>query len=222
MVARSSNLLLAHGASRVTEIGRQKLEFGVHELGLVVGTDKIDLLLYYIKLLLKWNKVYSLTAITDFEQAITLHLLDGLTVIPHLGDARHIIDVGSGMGVPGIVIAICYPDIQVCALDSNHKKTAFLQQVAIELGLTNLQVICCKVEEYKPKHLYDLAISRAFSSSQMFINLTGHLLLDSGVWLLMKSKRVEAELDKISSYNYNLIPLRIPGCIDERYLLKIK
>lgn len=204
------------------EYDSQQLLNGILELGLIPDINKINLLLQYVKLLLKWNKTYSLTAITKFEQIIILHLLDGLTVIPHLGDAKRIIDVGSGMGVPGVIIAIWCPDVQVYALDSNHKKTAFLQQLAIELGLSNFKVICSKVENHMPHSLYDLAISRAFTSSDMFIKLTAHLLSKHGLWLLMKSQKVQHELDNVTQYRHSLTQLSLPGCLDKRYLLKIE
>ncbi len=204
------------------EFDSQQLRDGILELGLVPEQDKIDLLLQYVRLLLKWNKTYSLTAITNFEQITTLHLLDGLTVIPYLSNAKSVVDVGSGMGVPGVIIAIWCPDVQVYALDSNHKKTAFLQQVAIELGLSNFKIICSKVENYIPDSLYDLAISRAFTSSRMFIDLTVHLLSKNGSWLLMKSQKVQSELDTVTQYRHSLIQLNLPGCLDKRYLLKIE
>ena len=204
------------------EYDSQQLRDGILELGLIFDQDKINLLLQYVKLLLKWNKTYSLTAITSFEQITTLHLLDGLTVIPHLGNAKSIIDVGSGMGVPGVIIAIWCPDVRVYALDSNHKKTAFLQQVAIELGLSNFKVICSKVEGYTPDSLYDVAISRAFTSSRMFIDLTANLLDKHGSWLLMKSQKVQSELDNVIQYRHSLTQLNLPGCLDKRYLLKIE
>lgn len=197
------------------------LENGIVNLGLGLNQDKIKLLKQYVALLIKWNKVYSLTAITNEQQIIIYHLLDGLTVINHLFSGLHnIIDVGSGMGVPGVIIAICRPDINVWVIDSNSKKTAFLQQVAIELRLANLHVLCGRVEDHQPLVCYDMAISRAFSDASLFLEKIQHLNVQLS--MLMKSSKVYAELDSIKQqWSYDLIELELPGVSDKRYLLKI-
>nr|MBP9742437.1 16S rRNA (guanine(527)-N(7))-methyltransferase RsmG [Burkholderiales bacterium] len=151
-------------------LGLYSLENGIDKLKLEFKQDTIKLLNQYMALLIKWNKIYSLTAITNEQQIIIYHLLDGLTVMNHLlPDLHNIIDVGSGMGVPGVIIAICRPDINVWVIDCNSKKTAFLQQAAIELRLKNLHVACTKIEEYQPLVNYDMAISRAFSDASSFL-----------------------------------------------------
>ena len=202
---------------------RELLEYGVKQLGLTPEAIKINKLLKYTELLLKWNKVYSLTAITNTRQIVTHHLLDGLTVIPHLSAYDRIIDVGSGMGVPGIIIASWYPNCLVTVLDSNNKKTAFLQQVAIELGLTNLDVVTARVESYKPLTPFDLVISRAFADTSLFVNLTKHLLQQNGVFMAMKSEKAMDELNKLPrQYKYDCIDVEIPGITDKRILVTIQ
>ncbi|HLX52415.1 MAG TPA: 16S rRNA (guanine(527)-N(7))-methyltransferase RsmG [Aquella sp.] len=187
---------------------------GIKELGLIPDEQKISQLIAYAGLLQKWNVVYSLTAITRTEHIITHHLLDGLTVVPYLANARRIIDVGSGMGVPGIVLAVWNPSIQVTLLDSNQKKCIFLKQVVIELGLKNVGVVCVRVEEYVPVQKFDIIISRAFASHELFIQLTRHLLAEDGYFLAMKSK-----VDEIVE-SCEQIKVKIPGVSDERVLLK--
>ncbi|MFN7093835.1 MAG: 16S rRNA (guanine(527)-N(7))-methyltransferase RsmG [Burkholderiales bacterium] len=198
------------------------LASGILELGLELNEGKLLQLITYTQLLLKWNKVYSLTTITNTERIIKYHLLDGLTVIPHLAASTSLIDIGSGMGVPGVIIAIWCPELSVTVLDSNQKKAAFLQQVAIELGLTNLTVINQRVEQYKPEAKFDLAISRAFANSHLFLQLAKHLLKPGGTILAMKSQKVQAELAELVEYKCRVIPVTIPGSLDARYLLEIK
>jgi 16S rRNA (guanine527-N7)-methyltransferase len=190
------------------------LDNGIRELGLMADDQKIDQLIAYASLLQKWNKVYSLTAITKPEHIITHHLLDGLTVIPHIKEAKMIIDVGSGMGVPGVVLAIWNPSSQVVLLDSNQKKCTFLRQVVIELGLKNVDIVYARVEEYISVQKFNIIISRAFASTQLFMELTRHLLADDGYFLAMKSK-----VDEIVE-NCEQIKVKIPGIDDERVLLK--
>ena len=151
---------------------------------------------------------------------IIYHLLDGLTTIKYLDEFSSIIDVGSGMGVPGIIIAIWCSDKKIVVLDSNHKKTAFLKQTVIELSLENIEVICSRVEDYIPQNPYDLAISRAFSSSKLFISLARHLVKNT--LMLMKSHKVDSEIDQITDHKYNILEVNLPFCDDKRYLLKIE
>ena len=202
-----------------------KLSDGVTELGLTLEHDKIVKLARYIELLLKWNKVYSLTAITDLDEVITYHILDGLSVVEYLTQQEisfnKLLDVGSGMGVPGIIIAISYPDKQVGLLDSNNKKSAFLRQVSIELGLTNVDVLTQRVEDYTVVDGYDILISRAFAQLDIFVKLTKHLLKPSGFFLAMKSKNLPNELTLLNRYRVDVIDVAIPRVLDKRFLVKI-
>lgn len=198
---------------------------GIKELNLELDNHVINQLLNYLKLLLKWNKVFSLTAITEIQRMVTHHLLDGLTVINYIKPYKNIIDVGSGMGVPGVIIAICCPEIQVSAIDINHKKTTFLKQLAIELKLNNLYVVNLPVEKFTPEIKFDLAISRAFADSILFMDLIRHLFENHVTAISMKSQSVTnevARIEKLKNISYELIPVKIPYVEDKRYLLKIE
>ena len=193
---------------------------GILELGLTPDKDKINQLNQYAGLLLKWNKAYSLTTITELQKITIYHLLDGLTVVNYLQQADNILDVGSGMGVPGVIIAIWYPDKKISVIDCNHKKCAFLRQVAIELKLKNLSVICKKIEDHTPGSCYDLVISRAFSSGVIFIDKVKTLV--NGSVLMMKSHKLKDEIGEIIDYKHEIFELKLPFSTDKRYLLKIE
>jgi 16S rRNA (guanine527-N7)-methyltransferase len=204
---------------------RADLDHGARELGLTLTDKMLDQLLNYLQLLIKWNKVYSLTAITDINKMLTHHLLDGLTVINLVNSFKNILDVGSGMGVPGIIIAICLPKTTVTVIDCNAKKTSFLQQVVIELALKNIKVVNSRIEDFVPEQKFDLAISRAFAKSLVFLNLVQHVFSGKINAVLMKSNHVYLEmleLEKLAKYNCELLPVAIPRILDKRYLLKIE
>ena len=148
-------------------------------------------MLRYLALLQKWNKVYNLTAIRDSEQMLTHHLLDSLSVVPHLWGGRWL-DVGCGAGLPGLMIAMAKPECQVVLLDSNSKKTSFVQQAIIELKLQNAQVFCARAEEWGRGATFDGIISRAFAEMADFVAATRHLLAPGGRWVAMKG-HVERE-----------------------------
>ena len=117
----------------------------------------------YLRLLEKWNRVHNLTAVRETERMVVLHLLDSFSVLPHIEDARSILDVGTGGGLPGIPIAIARPELRVTLLDSSSKKTTFLEQARAELALRNVDVVCARVEQWRPEHLFDVVVSRAFA-----------------------------------------------------------
>lgn len=206
---------------------RDDLVSGIEQLKLsaICDESKVEQLLKYLNLLEKWNKTYSLTAITKIQDMVNYHLLDALSILPYLGDIvklHNIIDIGSGMGVPGVVIAICYPELKVTVLDSNSKKTAFLQQVAIELKINNLIVKCLKVQDYAPLEKFDIVISRAFASSSTFASLTKHLVNASGVLMAMKGNNIDSEISKLpNDCEYEIIKLSIPNFDVSRFLLKM-
>lgn len=162
----------------------QDLSAGIDRLGLEVAPMEQQKLLDYLALLHKWNKVYNLTAIRQQEQMVSNHLLDSLAVVPYLWPQRWL-DVGCGAGLPGVVLAIVRPEWTFTLLDSNSKKTSFVQQASIELGLKNIEVHCGRVEEFEAKK-YDGIISRAFSEAADFVSSTRHLLKEGGGWAAMK------------------------------------
>lgn len=194
---------------------------GITKMGLDVPMVMQQKLLAYLALLQKWNKVYNLTAVRDPIQMVTLHLLDSLSVLPHI-NSKNLLDVGSGGGLPGIVLAICKPELQVTTIDTVQKKAIFMRQVKGELGLDNLTVVHARVESYQPTEKFEVIISRAFSDIALFIKLTQHLLLDKGKWLAMKGQLPHEEIKGLSVKNNKIIPLKVAGLDAERHLVVIE
>ncbi len=195
------------------------LQLGIHELGLDISAAQQDKLLIYLDLLRKWNKVYNLTAIRNPAEMVSHHLLDSLVVLPHLWAGRWL-DVGCGAGLPGIVLAITRPDWSITLLDSNSKKTSFVQQAIIQLGLRNAQVRCTRIEDYQPSARFDGIISRAFTELGDFLRCTQHLLAEDGRWAAMKG-HAETEISGIPSdcQIQTIIPLRVPNLDAARSLV---
>jgi len=200
---------------------RDLLFEGLHRMSLNLSDQMIDQLMVYLNLIEKWNRVYNLTAIRERDEMIKLHFLDSLSILNHV-EMEHVLDVGSGAGFPGIVLAITKPELKVTVMDSVNKKTTFMQQVKSELSLTNLNVVNARVEEYQPTILFDSVITRAFSSVQNMLSMTQHILQKDGAWLAMKSKDVKEELKALDENQYTLIPLEVPFINAERYLVKLK
>ena len=199
------------------------LAAGVAEMGLDVPLEAQQKLLQYLNLLSKWNKVYNLTAVRDPLEMVTLHLLDSLSVLPHI-QAKNLLDVGSGGGLPGIVLAICLPQLKVTTIDTVQKKTIFMRQVKGELGLNNLEVVHARVENYQPGEKFEAIISRAFSEIPSFISLTRHLLTNNGQWLAMKGvmphhELVYKELKSLKIKSNKIITLKVAGLNAERHLI---
>lgn len=197
----------------------EELRYGIAELEIALGTDVQGKLLDYLALLHKWNKVYNLTAIRDPQQMVSHHLLDSLAVMPHLWPGRWL-DVGCGAGLPGLVLAAVQPDWQFALLDSNSKKTSFVQQAAIELGLSNVSVYCKRVEEWQPAERFDGIISRAFSELGEFLRSTRHLMAPHGRWAAMKGAP-EQELAGLPDgcKVERVITLQVPGLHAARSLV---
>jgi len=174
-----------------------RLDAGLLELGLDLTPAQRDLLLRFLAMLGKWNQVYNLTAVRDPNEMLTQHLLDSLAVVEPLrrqvsGAPARLLDVGSGGGLPGAVIAICCPEVKVDCLDAVGKKAAFVQQVAAGLGLSNLRGVHGRVERVSAR--YDVVSSRAFASLADFVNGSRQALAEQGVWLAMKGKRPDDEV----------------------------
>lgn len=199
-----------------------KLAQGIAELGLELSPQIQQKLLDYVALLQKWNKVYNLTSIRNAEQMISHHLLDSLAVLPHLWPGRWL-DVGCGAGLPGLVLAIARPEWKFSLLDSNSKKTTFVQQAIIELGVNNVKVYCARVEELQPGEKYDGIISRAFADTAVFVTLTRHLLAEKGHWAAMKGTP-EQELQHLPGdvVVERIIPLSVSGLDAARCLVLLK
>jgi 16S rRNA (guanine527-N7)-methyltransferase len=181
-------------------------------------------LLDYIALIEKWNKVHNLTAVRDPEEMVTLHLVDSLTILAHIAPGAHVIDVGSGAGLPGVPLAIVRDDVEVTLLDSNHKKAAFLRQAKSELQLDNVSVIADRVEDVKPAKAFDVVVSRAFSDLPDFVAAARHLLAPQGTMLAMKGVYPYEEIAKLpaSVVLDKVVPLVLPGADAQRHLVLLK
>ena len=197
---------------------RDLLIEGLQRMDLALSDQVIDQLMTYLDLVEKWNRVYNLTAIREREEMIKLHFLDSLSILKHV-QVKNILDVGSGAGFPGIVLAITKPELKVTVMDSVNKKTTFMQQVKSELSLMNLDVVNSRVEDYQPTTLFEAVTSRAFSNLKNMMSLTQHTLQKEGVWLAMKSKDVKQEVEAFEKNQYTLIPLEVPFINAERYLV---
>ena len=194
---------------------------GIAGMRLGVSQDMQDKLLAYLNLLQKWNKVYNITAVRDPLEMVTLHLLDSLSMLPYV-NTKNLLDVGSGGGLPGIVLAICKPDLQVTTIDTVQKKAIFMRQVKGELGLDNLTVVHARVESYKPIEPFGVIISRAFSELSLFVKLTKHLLADQGQWFAMKGQVPHEELNGLEVKLNKIVPLNVAGLEAERHLLVLE
>jgi 16S rRNA (guanine527-N7)-methyltransferase len=202
-------------------LSQNALATGLAGLGLKLPEEAQIRLLAFRDLLLKWNKTYNLTALRDPAQAISHHLLDSLAILPHIADGN-LLDVGSGGGLPGIPLAIARPELSVSMVDTVQKKTTFLQQVVIELGLKNVTVHHARVEEMQGQ--FAQISSRAFAELGLFISLTRHLLAPGGRWLAMKGVRPDEELKALPAdiAVEAIIPLTVPGLDAERHLIILK
>ena len=202
----------------------QVLGDGIQEMKLEVSPAQQEQLLDYLALMNKWNSVYNLTSLRDPMQMVTHHLLDSLAAVPAFLEARNVLDVGAGGGLPGIVLAICRPDMNVSMIDTVHKKTAFLKQVKAELELAKVTVHTMKVQDLAVSDKFDVITSRAFADLSDFLEWSGHLLQEGGKFIALKGtapaeeqERVPAEW-KISG----LQPLQVPRLGAERHLIFVE
>ena len=212
---------------------RPQLEAGVQSLKLDLSAAQIDLLMNFMDLLQKWNKVYNLTAVRDPQEMLTHHLLDSLAAVPALlrhvntlpveeGKRLPLLDVGSGGGLPGVVFAICCPQIDVNCVDTVGKKAAFIQQVAASLRLPNLRGIHDRVENLKTR--YPVISCRAFASLVDFTTWSRKALAEGGIWFAMKGKHPDEEIAALpADVNvFHVEPLAVPGLDAERCVIWLK
>ena len=202
----------------------QQLTLGLRELELGLSEAQTEALLGYLALLHKWNGVYNLTAVRDPRQMVSHHLLDCLAAVPAFADARRVLDVGAGGGLPGMVLAICRPDLHVALIDTVNKKTAFLTQVKAQLKLAKVTVYTGKVQELKVAEPFDVITSRAFADLSDFVNWAGHLLAPGGRFLAMKGTAPEDERARLPApwRETATEPLQVPGLDAERHLVVIE
>ena len=198
----------------------RQLAQGVAQLGLALPGPAQQRLLDYLALLQKWNKVYNLTAVREAPRMVSQHLLDCLAVAPHVGAAA-ILDVGSGAGLPGIPLALVLPDSRVTLLEANHKKAAFLKQAQIELKLGNVEVVCERVEAWRPGQRYEIVVSRAFSDLAEFVKLAGRHVAHGGRLAAMKGIFPHEEIAQLPQ-GWRLqqaVELTVPALRAQRHLL---
>jgi 16S rRNA (guanine527-N7)-methyltransferase len=204
------------------------LRAGLQSLGLDLNDAQVEALLDYLNLIQKWTRVYNLTAVRDPQEMLTHHLLDSLAVIAPmrqqlaergLSEPLRVLDVGSGAGLPGVVLAICCPALTVHCVDTVAKKAAFVQQVAVSLKLPNLRGIHARVESLTEP--YDLVCSRAFASLLDFTTWSAAALAPTGVWMAMKGKDPQAEIDALGAALrvFHVEPLQVPGLEADRCLV---
>ena len=200
----------------------QQLAQGVLQLGFTLPAGAQQQLLEYLALLQKWNRVYNLTAVREAPRMVSHHLLDSLAAVPHLG-AETLLDVGSGAGLPGIPLALALPESRVTLLESSHKKAAFLRQAAMELKLRNVEVVCERVEAWKPPAEFDVVISRAFSDLAEFISLAGRHAAAGGRLEAMKGVHPYDEINQLPQgwQVRHVIALTVPGLRAQRHLVTL-
>ena len=197
---------------------------GASALGLDCSEKQIVSLIDYLALLSKWNVVYNLTAVRDPAQMVTQHLLDSMSAVPAFAAAKNVLDVGAGGGLPGLVLAILRPDMQVSLIDTVHKKTAFLTQVKAELGLSNVTVHTARVEQLQLGKKFDVITSRAFAELADFVNWSGHLLEQGGHFIAMKGVNPQQEMARMPAgwVVTEVRALLVPGMQAERHLIFIE
>jgi 16S rRNA (guanine527-N7)-methyltransferase len=197
---------------------------GIMALGLELDDKQHTQLLDYLALLFKWNSVYNLTSVRDPLQMVTHHLLDSLAAVPAFAQAANVLDVGAGGGLPGIVLAIARPGMQVSLIDTVHKKTAFLKQVKAELGLANVTVYTDKVQELRVEQPFDVITSRAFADLSDFVNWSGHLLAEGGQFIALKGVAPPSEQERLPAEwkVSRLQALQVPELNAERHLVFIE
>lgn len=197
---------------------------GASTLGLELSANAGERMASHLLLIEKWNRVHNLTAVREPEQMVTLHVLDSLSLLPHLGAAASVVDVGTGPGFPGIPLAIARPDIRVTLLDSSHKKCTFLEQARTQLGLANVEVVCERVEQWKPAQRYDAVVSRAFAELTDFVAQASHLAAPGGRFLAMKGVYPYDEIARVPASHKvaQVVELKVPSLDAKRHLVLIE
>lgn len=207
---------------------RATLREGADALALDLPDAQLGQLLDYLALLHKWNSVYNLTSVREPRQMLTQHLLDCMAALPAFHGARRVLDVGSGGGLPGLVIAIwaahAQPQMQVEMIDTVHKKTAFLTQVKAELRLVNARIHTGRVEQFQPAEKFDVITSRAFAELGDFVRWSGHLLTTDGSLLALKGQADTTQREVLPE-GWAIVHdarLQVPGLDAERHVLKVQ
>lgn len=197
---------------------------GIGAMGLALPAGAASALTRYLELISKWNRIHNLTAVREPEQMVVLHLLDSLSVLPHIAAAASLLDVGTGPGLPGIPLAIARPTLAVTLLDSSHKKCAFLRQAKTELGLANVEVVCDRVESWKPDVRFDVVVSRAFSELADFVSQAQHLVAPGGRLIAMKGVYPFEEIARVPASHKvaKVLELAVPTLEAKRHLVFVE
>jgi 16S rRNA (guanine527-N7)-methyltransferase len=197
-----------------------QLQQALSELKLPLSDEQQLQLLYYLQQLLFWNKAYNLTAIKDDQQALIKHIFDSLSIVPFL-PAGDLLDIGTGAGLPAVIVAICQPQRAVTALDSNQKKIRFIKQVASELGLKNLTPVASRIEAHAGT--YQVITSRAFASLVDFVTHSQSKLADNGIICAMKGVEPVDEIQALQNeWQINTQVLTVPELYESRHLIYLQ
>ena len=196
---------------------KEKIESGLVALTLKSHPEVVEKLEQYLALITKWNKVTNLTSIDNPEQMVVIHLLDSLSIQPYLSGHR-ILDVGSGAGLPGIPLALINQDKDFILLDSSGKKTRFMVQAAIELGIRNIEVVHSRAQDFQGE--FDHVVCRAFAGTDDFVKTCSHLLAPGGTLLAMKGP-AESAVTRPLGFKQSIHQLHVPDMPFERYLIEI-
>ncbi|KZY29274.1 16S rRNA methyltransferase G [Oleiphilus sp. HI0081] len=199
------------------------LSDAAEKIGITLNEEQNGLLLDYLELLIKWNKAYNLTAIRDPEEMLIKHLVDSLSIAPYI-KGQDIADIGTGPGLPGIPMAILFPEKRFLLVDSNGKKTRFLTQSKITLSLANIEIVHGRVESVAQDKQFDQIMSRAFTALDNMVKLCKHLLTEKGEFLAMKGLHPKDEINAlpIDYHVKNAIKLCVPACEEDRHLIIIE
>ena len=200
---------------------KTQLSSGLDELELALEDDQLEGLLAYLELLGKWNKSYNLTAITDPQKMLSYHLLDSLSIARWFPQGSRVLDVGSGAGLPGIPLAIALAGRQWTLLDSNGKKTRFMQQALAICAVKNVTVVQSRVEDYHAPESLDIIVSRAYASLGQFAESVSHLMQPETVLMTMKTG-LEEEALNLTDYDKQEYDLRVPGISEPRKLVTVR
>lgn len=207
-------------------INQEMVKLALSELTFAIDDVACDKLTRYLQGMLLWNRAYNLTAITEPKEMIVKHLLDSLVLVPELRTRfpkGRFIDVGTGAGLPGIPLSIVMPECSWTLLDSAAKRTRFLTQMKLELGLDNVTIITSRVQDYQPEERFDAVLSRAFASGEDMVKWSEHLLKAEGSMVAMKGKWIDAEWQNVTGFPHReIMTLQVPHLEEERHLILLK